>query len=94
MTLTTIGSAVALVTSVLAAIGTFLKVLADRNQGIGDHELDQSKFGLDALQAAITVKDTLIKQYQEEIDRNRVQIQELLVRIDKLEDEIDELRNK
>lgn len=86
--LATLGSIVALITSILAALGTFLKVMADRRQGIGQVELDQSKFGLEALQAAITVKDAMIAEYKADLDKAKAEIARLDARVDELEKQL------
>mgnify|MGYP001694217519 FL=1 len=82
--LTTVGSVIALVTSVLAAWGSWMKVNADRKRGVGEAEMARSRFGLEALQAALNVKDTIITQYQEENNRLRIEVHDLKVEVERL----------
>lgn len=84
-TVALVGSIVTLLVSILTAVGTLAKVFIDRKAGIGERELDQSRFGLDSLQAALSVKDVLITQYREEIERLRKQIDDLEADIERLE---------
>lgn len=83
--LTTVGSVIALVTSVLAAWGSWMKVNADRKRGVGEAEMARSRFGLEALQAALNVKDTIITQYQEENNRLRIEVHDLKVEVERLQ---------
>ena len=83
--LTTVGSVIALVTSVLAAWGSWMKVNADRKRGVGEAEMARSRFGLEALQAALNVKDTIISQYQEENNRLRIEVHDLKVEVGRLQ---------
>ena len=84
-TVALVGSIVTLLVSILTAVGTLAKVFIDRKAGIGERELDQSRFSLDSLQAALSVKDVLIAQYREEIERLRKQIDDLEADIERLE---------
>lgn len=84
-TVALVGSIVTLLVSILTAVGTLAKVFIDRKAGIGERELDQSRFGLDSLQAALSVKDVLITQYREEIERLRKQVDDLEADIERLE---------
>lgn len=84
-TVALVGSIVTLLVSILTAVGTLAKVFIDRKAGIGERELDQSRFSLDSLQAALSVKDVLITQYREEIERLRKQIDDLEADIERLE---------
>ena len=84
-TVALVGSIVTLLVSILTAVGTLAKVFIDRKAGIGERELDQSRFSLDSLQAALSVKDVLITQYREEIERLRKQIDDLETDIERLE---------
>ena len=84
-TVALVGSIVTLLVSILTAVGTLAKVFIDRKAGIGERELDQSRFGLDSLQAALSVKDVLITQYRVEIERLRKQIDDLEADIERLE---------
>lgn len=84
-TVALVGSIVTLLVSILTAVGTLAKVFIDRKAGIGERELDQSRFGLESLQAALSVKDVLLTQYREEIERLRKQIDDLEADIERLE---------
>lgn len=84
-TLTTIGSVLALVTSALAAWGSWVKVSSDRRRGVGEEEMNRSRFGLDALKAALDVKDSIITQYREENNRLRIEVHDLKVEVDRLQ---------
>lgn len=83
--LTTVGSVIALVTSALAAWGSWIKVSSDRRRGVGEAEMARSRFGLEALQAALNTKDTIIAQYQEENNRLRVEVHDLKVEVARLQ---------
>ena len=83
--LTTVGSVIALVTSALAAWGSWIKVSSDRRRGVGEAEMARSRFGLEALQAALNTKDTIIAQYQEENNRLRVEVHDLKVEVEHLQ---------
>ena len=83
--LTTVGSVIALVTSALAAWGSWIKVSSDRRRGVGEAEMARSRFGLEALQAALNTKDTIIAQYQEENSRLRVEVHDLKVEVERLQ---------
>lgn len=83
--LTTVGSVIALVTSALAAWGSWIKVSSDRRRGVGEAEMARSRFGLEALQAALNTKDTIIAQYQEENNRLRVEVHDLKVEVERLQ---------
>lgn len=82
--LTTVGSVIALVTSALAAWGSWIKVSSDRRRGVGEAEMARSRFGLEALQAALNTKDTIITQYQEENNRLRIEVHDLKVEVERL----------
>lgn len=84
-TLTTIGSVLALVTSALAAWGSWVKVNSDRRRGVGEEEMNRSRFGLEALKAALDTKDTIIAQYQEENNRLRIEVHDLKVEVSRLQ---------
>lgn len=83
-TVALVGSIVTLLVSLITALGTLAKVFIDRRQGIGERELDQSRFSLETLQAALSVKDVLITQYREEIDRLHERIDDLEADIERL----------
>lgn len=82
--LTTVGSVIALITSALAAWGSWVKVNADRKRGVGETEMARSRFGLESLQAALNTKDTIIAQYQEENNRLRIEVHDLRVEVERL----------
>lgn len=84
-TLTTIGSVLALITSALAAWGSWVKVTSDRRRGVGEEEMSRSRFGLDALKAALDAKDTIITQYKEENNRLRIEVHDLKVEVGRLQ---------
>lgn len=83
--LTTVGSVIALITSALAAWGSWIKVSSDRKRGVGETEMARSRFGLESLQAALNTKDTIIAQYQEENNRLRIEVHDLKVEIGRLQ---------
>lgn len=83
--LTTVGSVIALITSALAAWGSWVKVSADRKRGVGEAEMVRSRFGLESLQAALNTKDTIIAQYQEENNRLRIEVHDLKVEVERLQ---------
>lgn len=85
-TVALVGSIVTLLVSILTAVGTLAKVFIDRKAGIGERELDQSRFSLESLQAALSVKDVLITQYREEIERLRKHIDDLEADIERLKE--------
>ena len=80
----TIGSIIALITSALAAWGSWVKVNSDRKRGVGEAEMARSRFGLESLQAALNAKDTIIAQYQEENNRLRIEVHDLRVEVERL----------
>lgn len=82
--LTTVGSVIALITSALAAWGSWVKVNSDRKRGVGETEMARSRFGLESLQAALNAKDTIIAQYQEENNRLRIEVHDLRVEVERL----------
>lgn len=83
--LTTVGSVIALITSALAAWGSWIKVSSDRKRGVGEAEMVRSRFGLESLQAALNTKDTIIAQYQEENNRLRIEVHDLKVEVERLQ---------
>ena len=85
-TVALVGSIVTLLVAILTAVGTLAKVFIDRKAGIGERELDQSRFSLESLQAALSVKDVLITQYREEIERLRKHIDDLEADIERLKE--------
>ena len=83
--LTTVGSVIALITSALAAWGSWVKVNSDRKRGVGEAEMARSRFSLESLQAALNAKDTIIAQYQEENNRLRIEVHDLRVEVERLQ---------
>lgn len=79
----TITSIIALATALAASIPQIMKVLADRKRGIRESELQRSKQDTETWAEIIKAKDSLLKQYSDELTR-------LHKRITELEDELDE----
>lgn len=79
----TITSVVALCTALAASIPQIMKVLADRKRGIRESELQKSKQDTETWAEIIKAKDSLLKQYSDELTR-------LHKRVTELESELDE----
>lgn len=79
----TITSVVALCTALAASIPQIMKVLADRKRGIRESELLRSKQDTATWAEIIKAKDSLLKQYSDELAR-------LHKRVTELEDELNE----
>lgn len=79
----TITSIIALATALAASIPQIMKVLADRKRGIRESELQRSKQNTETWAEIIKAKDSLLKQYSDELTR-------LHKRVTELEDELDE----
>lgn len=73
------------IVSLITAMATLGKTLNDRRNGITEHEMSTSRFGLESLQASIVVKDALITQLRETVAENRVEIERLKEEIEGLE---------
>lgn len=78
----TITSIIALATALAASIPQIMKVLADRKRGIRESELQRSKQDTETWAEIIKAKDSLLKQYADELTR-------LHKRVTELEDELD-----
>lgn len=91
---TTIVSVMGVIVSVVTAVATFLKTMNDRKNGIHEHELSTSRFGLEAIQASVAVKDTLINQLRETVDEERQTIKSLREEIEELRMEIEVLNER
>lgn len=79
----TITSIIALATALAASVPQIMKVLADRKRGIRESELQRSKQDTETWAEIIKAKDSLLKQYSDELTR-------LHKRVTELEDELDE----
>lgn len=79
----TITSIIALATALAASVPQIMKVLADRKRGIRESELQRSKQDTETWAEIIKAKDSLLKQYTDELTR-------LNKRVTKLEAELDE----
>lgn len=88
----TLASIGGVVVSVITALATLSKTLADRRHGIGEHELATSRFGLESMQASIAVKDAIIVQLREQLEESRQEVRELKVQIEDLQTEVELLK--
>lgn len=73
----TITSVVALCTALAASIPQIMKVLADRKRGIRESELQKSKQDTETWAEIIKAKDSLLKQYSDELTRLHKRVIEL-----------------
>lgn len=78
----TITSIIALATALAASIPQIMKVLADRKRGIRESELQRSKQDTEAWAEIIKAKDSLLKQYTDELTRLHKRITELEAELD------------
>ena len=78
----TITSVVALCTALAASIPQIMKVLADRKRGIRESELQKSKQDTETWAEIIKAKDSLLKQYSEELTRLHKRVTELEAELD------------
>ena len=78
----TITSVVALCTALAASIPQIMKVLADRKRGIRESELQRSKQDTETWTEIIKAKDSLLKQYTDELTRLHKRITELEAELD------------
>ena len=78
----TITSVIALCTALAASIPQIMKVLADRKRGIRESELQKSKQDTETWAEIIKAKDSLVKQYSEEITRLHKRVTELEAELD------------
>nr|DAR88273.1 MAG TPA: hypothetical protein [Caudoviricetes sp.] len=79
----TITSIIALATALAASIPQIMKVLADRKRGIRESELQRSKQDTETWAEIIKAKDSLLKQYTDELTRLHKRVTELEVELDK-----------
>lgn len=78
----TITSVIALCTALLASVPQIMKVLADRKRGIRESELQRSKQDTEAWAEIIKAKDSLLKQYTDELTRLHKRVTELEAELD------------
>ena len=78
----TITSVVALCTALAASIPQIMKVLADRKRGIRESELQKSKQDNETWAEIIKAKDSLLKQYSDELTRLHKRVTELEAEFD------------
>lgn len=78
----TITSLIALATALAASIPQIMKVLADRKRGIRESELQRSKQDTETWAEIIKAKDSLLKQYTDELTRLHKRITELEAELD------------
>lgn len=79
---TTITSVIALVTALTASIPQIMKVLADRKRGIYESELQRSKQDTATWAEILKAKDSLLKQYTDELTRLHKRVTELEAELD------------
>lgn len=78
----TITSIIALATALAASIPQIMKVLADRKRGIRESELQRSKQDTETWAEIIKAKDSLLKQYTDELTRLHKRVTELEAELD------------
>lgn len=78
----TITSIIALATALAASIPQVMKVLADRKRGIRESELQRSKQDTETWAEIIKAKDSLLKQYTDELTRLHKRVTELEAELD------------
>lgn len=78
----TITSIIALATALAASVPQIMKVLADRMRGIRESELQRSKQDTEAWAEIIKAKDSLLKQYTDELTRLHKRVTELEAELD------------
>ena len=78
----TITSILALATALAASIPQIMKVVADRKRGIRESELQRSKQDTETWAEIIKAKDSLLKQYTEELTRLHKRVTELEAELD------------
>nr|DAO83240.1 MAG TPA: hypothetical protein [Caudoviricetes sp.] len=78
----TITSLIALATALAASIPQIVKVLADRKRGIRESELQRSKQDTETWAEIIKAKDSLLKQYTDELTRLHKRVTELEAELD------------
>ena len=78
----TITSIIALATALVASIPQIMKVLADRKRGIRESELQRSKQDTETWAEIVKAKDSLLKQYTDELTRLHKRVTELEAELD------------
>lgn len=78
----TITSTIALATALAASVPQIMKVLADRKRGIRESELQRSKQDTETWAEIIKAKDSLLKQYTDELTRLHKRVTELEAELD------------
>lgn len=78
----TITSIIALATALAASVPQIMKVLADRKRGIRESELQKSKQDTETWAEIIKAKDSLLKQYTDELTRLHKRVAELEAELD------------
>ena len=78
----TITSVIALCTALAASIPQIMKVLADRKRGIRESELQKSKQDTETWAEIVKAKDSLLKQYTDELTRLHKRVTELEAELD------------
>lgn len=78
----TITSIIALATALAASVPQIMKVLADRKRGIRESELQRSKQDTETWAEIIKAKDSLLKQYTDELTRLHKRVTELEAELD------------
>lgn len=78
----TITSIIALATALVASVPQIMKVLADRKRGIRESELQKSKQDTETWAEIIKAKDSLLKQYSDELVRLHKRVTELEAELD------------
>lgn len=78
----TITSIIALATALAASVPQIMKVLADRRRGIRESELQRSKQDTETWAEIIKAKDSLLKQYTDELTRLHKRVTELEAELD------------
>lgn len=77
MILTTIGSVVAIVVSLIGATVTLLKTFQDRKRGIADAQMNDARVTMDSVKMLLDARDSFIDQLQEENARLRELLRDL-----------------
>lgn len=78
----TITSILALATALAASVPQIMKILADRKRGIRESELQRSKQDTETWAEIIKAKDSLLKQYTDELTRLHKRVTELEAELD------------
>ena len=78
----TITSILALATALAASVPQIMKVLADRKRGIRESELQRSRQDTETWAEIIKAKDSLLKQYTDELTRLHKRVTELEAELD------------